>query len=105
MAQKKPRVHDWHKLKWPFTVTFLYYSLLSLFTGFSDRSAQGFAVVLITVLLIDAVAYFSYCCFLCKNEEDERRLWFVFIMAYLLATTEQLRVVWEWLSSYAAARM
>lgn len=105
MAQRKQRIHDWHKLKWPFTVSFLYYSLISLFTGISDWSAQGFAAVMVTVLLIDAVAYFSYCYFLCKNEEDERRLWFVFLMAYLLATVDQLGVVWGWLSSYAAARM
>ena len=30
---KKDRIHDWRKLKWPFTATFLYYSLLSLYTG------------------------------------------------------------------------
>ena len=28
--QKKNRVHDWHKLKWPFTVTFLYLSLIHI---------------------------------------------------------------------------
>ena len=27
---KKDRIHDWRKLKWPFTATFLYYSLRSL---------------------------------------------------------------------------
>ena len=105
MAQKKQRVHDWRKLKWPFTVTFLYYSLISLFTGTSDLGEQGFINVFLSVLVLDAVAYFSYCNFLSKNEEDERRLWFVFIMAYLLATVDQLNVVWGWLSSYAAARM
>ena len=105
MAQKKQRIHDWHKLKWPFTVTFLYYSLISLFTGVSDWSAEGFVPVLITILIIDAVAYFSYCFFLSKGEENIERLWFVFITAHLLTTTEQLRVVWGYLSSYAAARM
>ena len=105
MAQKKQRVHDWHKLKWPFTVTFLYYSLISLFTGVSDLGEEGFISVFLTVLVLDAVAYFSYCSFLSKNEEDIRRLWFVFIMTYVFATTEQLGVVWDWLSSYAAARM
>ena len=105
MAQKKQRVHDWRKLKWPFTVTFLYYSLISLFTGTSDLGEQGFINVFLSALVLDAVAYFSYCNFLSKNEEDERRLWFVFIMAYLLATVDQPNVVWGWLSSYAAARM
>ncbi len=105
MAKKQQRIHDWHKLKWPFTVTFLYYSLLSLFTGAAEMGEQGFINVFLTVLALDVVIYFSYCTFLSKNEENERRLWFVFIMAYLFATTEQLRVVWDWLSSYAAARM
>ena len=105
MAQGKRRIHDWHKLKWPFTVTFLYYSLLSLYTGVSDWSAEGFVPVLFTILIIDAVAYFSYCYFLSKGEENMERLWFVFITAYLLSTTEQLRIVWDWISSYALARM
>lgn len=105
MPQKDKRIHDWHKLKWPFTVTFLYYSLISLFTGVSEWSEMGFVYVLITVLIIDAVAYFSYCCFLSRNEEDLQKLWFVFIMIYVLATVEQLGIVWGWISDYAAARM
>ena len=34
---KKDRIHDWRKLKWPFTATFLYYSLLSLYTGTAEH--------------------------------------------------------------------
>ena len=57
---KKDRIHDWRKLKWPFTATFLYYSLLSLYTGTAEQSEQGFLVMFLTVLIVDAVAYFSY---------------------------------------------
>lgn len=67
---KKDRIHDWRKLKWPFTATFLYYSLLSLYTGTAEQSEQGFLVMFLTVLIVDAVAYFSYCYFLCKKEEN-----------------------------------
>ena len=56
---KKDRIHDWRKLKWPFTATFLYYSLLSLYTGTAEQSEQGFLVMFLTVLIVDAVAYFS----------------------------------------------
>ena len=63
MSQKKTRIHDWHNLKWPFTVTFLYYSLLSLFTGVAEWSETGFVSVLGIALLIDAVSYISYCFF------------------------------------------
>lgn len=103
MSQKKNRIHDWHNLKWPFTVTFLYYSLLSLFTGVAEWSETGFVSVLGIALLIDAVAYISYCFFLSRDREDLQKLWFVFILAYLLATTEQLGIVWQRLSDYAAA--
>ena len=105
MNQKKNRVHDWHNLKWPFTVTFLYYSLLSLFTGVAEWSDVGFVSVLGIVLIIDAVAYLSYCFFLSRDEENMQKLWFVFIIAHILTTTEQLSIVWKWLSAYAAARM
>lgn len=105
MSQKKSRVHDWHNLKWPFTVTFLYYSLLSLFTGVAEWSDVGFVSVLGIVLIIDAVAYLSYCFFLSRDEENMQKLWFVFIIAHILTTTEQLGIVWQWLSAYAAARM
>ena len=73
---KKDRIHDWRKLKWPFTATFLYYSLLSLYTGTAEQSEQGFLVMFFTVLIVDAVAYFSYCYFLCKKEENMQKLWF-----------------------------
>ena len=56
--QKKNRIHDWRKLKWPFTATFLYYAILSLVTGLADQSAEGFLAMFSVVLLIDAVAYF-----------------------------------------------
>lgn len=105
MSQKKNRIHDWHNLKWPFTVTFLYYSLLSLFTGVAEWSETGFVSVLGIALLIDAVAYISYCFFLSRDREDLQKLWFVFILAYLLTTTEQLGIVWQRLSDYAAAHM
>ena len=74
---KKDRIHDWRKIKWPFTATFLYYSLLSLYTGTAEHSEQGFLVMFLTVLIVDAVAYFSYCYFLCKKEENMQKLWFV----------------------------
>lgn len=69
---KKDRIHDWRKLKWPFTATFLYYSLLSLYTGTAEQSEQGFLVMFLTVLIVDAVAYFSYCYFLCKKRRTCR---------------------------------
>ena len=81
---KKNRIHDWRKLKWPFTVTFLYYSLLSLYTGTAEQSEDGFLTMFLTVLIVDAVAYLSYCYFLCKKEEDMSKLWFVFILAAAL---------------------
>ena len=71
---KKNRIHDWRKLKWPFTVTFLYYSLLSLYTGTAEQSEDGFLTMFLTVLIVDAVAYLSYCYFLCKKEEDMSKL-------------------------------
>ena len=55
----------------------LYYSLLSLYTGTAEQSEQGFLVMFLTVLIVDAVAYFSYCYFLCKKEENMQKLWFV----------------------------
>ena len=93
MSQKKTRIHDWHNLKWPFTVTFLYYSLLSLFTGVAEWSETGFVSVLGIALLIDAVSYLSSCFFLSRDREDLQQLWFVSILADLLPTTEQLRIL------------
>ena len=89
---KKDRIHDWRKLKWPFTATFLYYSLLSLYTGF--------LVMFLTVLIVDAVAYFSYCYFLCKKEENMQKLWFVFILAYVLISTQQLSILWQMMTAH-----
>ena len=84
---KKDRIHDWRKLKWPFTATFLYYSLLSLYTGTAEQSEQGFLVMFLTVLIVDAVAYFSSCCFLRHPEENMQRPWFVFLFASVLSST------------------
>ena len=96
---KKDRIHDWRKLKWPFTATFLYYSLLSLYTGTAEQSEQGFLVMFLTVLIVDAVAYFSYCYFLCKKEENMQKLWFVFILAYVLISTQQLSILWQMMTA------
>ena len=101
MDQKKPRVHDWRKLKWPFTATFLYYSLLSLFTGAADWSETGFYAMIVVVLIVDAVAYFCYCFFLSKNEENLQKLWFAFILAYVLVSTEQLGTLWQMMQQRA----
>ena len=93
--QKKNRVHDWRRLKWPFTATFLYYSLLSLFTGMAEQSEEGFLAMFAIVLIVDAVAYLCYCFFLSKNAENMQKLWFVFVLAYVLVTTDQLSILWQ----------
>ena len=97
---KKDRIHDWRKLKWPFTATLLYYSLLSLYTCTAEQSEQGFLVMFLTVLIVDAVAYFSYCYFLCKKEENMQKLWFVFILAYVLISTQQLSILWQMMTAH-----
>ena len=93
--QKKNRVHDWRRLKWPFTATSLYYSLLSLFTGMAEQSEEGFLAMFAIVLIVDAVAYLCYCFSLSKNEENMQKLWFVFVLAYVLVTTDQLSILWQ----------
>ena len=103
MAQKKARIHDWRKLKWPFCATFLYYSLLCLFTGSAEASEAGFLAVLIIALLIDAVAYACYLFFLSRAEENMGKLWFAFILAYALASSDKLTIVWQMLAARAAA--
>ena len=100
MNQKKPRIHDWRKAQWPFIVTFLYYSILSLYTGMAEASEEGFFAMLIVVLIVDAVAYFCYCFFLSKNEENMQRLWFVFILAHVLVSTEQLSILWQMMTAH-----
>ena len=97
---KKDRIHDWRKLKWPFPATLLYYSLLSLYTGTAEQSEQGFLVMFLTVLIVDAVAYFSYYYFLCKKEENMQKLWFVFILAYVLISTQQLSILWQMMTAH-----
>ena len=99
---KKDRIHDWRKLKWPFTVTFLYYSILSLYTGMAEQSGEGFLAMFAIVLIVDAVAYLCYCFFLSKDTEDMQKLWFVFILAYVLVSTEQLSILWQMMTTRAA---
>lgn len=103
MAQRKQRIHDWHKLKWPFCVTFIYYAVISLFTGTAEASEAGFLAVLALALLIDLFAYGCYCFFLSRDTEDMNKLWFVFILAYTLTTIDQLEILWQMLSARAAA--
>lgn len=101
MNRKKQRIHDWRKLKWPFTATFLYYSLLSLFTGAAEWSETGFYAMIVVVLIVDTVAYLGYCFFLSKNEENMQKLWFIFILAYVLVSAEQLGVLWQMMQQHA----
>ena len=96
------RVHDWRKLKWPFTATFVYYALLSLFTGRAEPGELGFVSVLLFSAAVDAFVYFCYCRFLCPNEENPRKLWYLFIMAYLVLSAPQLREVLHLLQSRLA---
>lgn len=103
MAQKKNRIHDWRKLKWPFTVSFLYYALICLLTGTAEASEIGFASVLALALIVDAFAYGCYLFFLSRYEENMNKLWFVFILAYALVSYEQLGILWQMLAARAAA--
>ena len=48
-----------------------------------------------------AVAYFCYCFFLSKNEENLQKLWFAFILAYVLVSTEQLGTLWQMMQQRA----
>ena len=82
MARNTNRIHDWRKLKWPFCVTFSYYALLCLYTG-------------------SAVAYACYLFFLSKAEENMGKLWFAFILAYVLASSDKLAIVWQMLAANA----
>ena len=101
MARNTNRIHDWRKLKWPFCVTFSYYALLCLYTGSAEASETGFLAVLITALLIDAVAYACYLFFPSKAEENMGKLWFAFILAYVLASSDKLAIVWQMLAANA----
>lgn len=101
MARNTNRIHDWRKLKWPFCVTFLYYALLCFYTGSAEASEAGFLAVLIIALLIDAVAYACYLFFLSKAEENMGKLWFAFILAYVLASSDKLAIVWQMLAANA----
>ena len=101
MARNTNRIHDWRKLKWPFCVTFSYYALLCLYTGSAEASEAGFLAVLIIALLIDAVASACYLFFLSKAEENMGKLWFAFILAYVLASSDKLAIVWQMLAANA----
>ena len=101
MARNTNRIHDWRKLKWPFCVTFSYYALLCLYTGSAEASEAGFLAVLIIALLIAAVASACYLFFLSKAEENMGKLWFAFILAYVLASSDKLAIVWQMLAANA----
>lgn len=92
---RRKRVHDWRLLKWPFTVTFVYYALLSLFTGMAEGGTDGFFTSLMVAVLIDTAAYGFYCYLLSRDRDDIHKLWFVFLMLYALVTLPQLRALWE----------
>ncbi len=101
MAQKKNRIHDWRNLKWPFTATFLYYALICLFTGTAEQNEMGFAMVLMTTLIVDAVAYACYIFFLSRWEENMPKLWFVFILAFGAVSYPELTILWEMMQQRA----
>ena len=108
MFGRRKRIHDWRKLKWPFIVTFLYYSLLHLATGLAqtgsfDEAVASFAEVLMTVLLVDAVAYTGYIFFLSRTQEDMQKLWLVFVLAYSLASYDDLMIIWHKMEEMASA--
>ena len=85
----------------PSASPFLYYALLCLYTGSAEASEAGFLAVLIIALLIDAVAYACYLFFLSKAEENMGKLWFAFILAYVLASSDKLAIVWQMLAANA----
>lgn len=101
MKEKKTRIHDWRKLKWPFTATFVVYALLCLVTGTAEQSETGFFAVLSVSLLVGAVAYACYLFCLSRQEENMGKLWFVFILAYVLVSYEQLGILWQMMTAYA----
>ena len=78
---------------------------------FSSLAPEGGVVVawsyaetiasLIIALLIDAVAYACYLFFLSKAEENMGKLWFAFILAYVLASSDKLAIVWQMLAANA----
>ena len=49
----------------------------------------------------DAVAYACYLFFLSKTEENMGKLWFAFILAYVLASSDKLAIVWQMLAANA----
>ena len=73
----------------------LFASWLKQFPGFSLFGA------LIIALLIDAVAYACYLFFLSKAEENMGKLWFAFIRAYVLSSSDKLAIVWQMLAANA----
>ena len=101
MARNTNRIHDWRKLKWPFCVTFLYYALLCLYTGSAEASEAGFHAGRILALLLRADDNACYLFFLSKAEENMGKLWFAFILAYVLASSDKLAIVWQMLAANA----
>lgn len=97
-SRKKP-LHNWRLLKWPFTVTFLYFSLLSLLTGASEAGEAGFFGVLGLALICDALIYLLYCRFLSRDRDDTRKLWAVFFLFYGILTIPQLQTLWSMLKT------
>ena len=61
----------------------------------AEQSEEGFLAMFAIVLIVDAVAYLCYCFSLSKNEENMQKLWFVFVLAYVLVTTDQLSILWQ----------
>ena len=96
---KKDRIHDWRKLKWPFTATFLYYSLLSLYTGTAEQSEQGFRHVPHGFDRGRRGVFFLLL-FPLQKEENMQKLWFVFILAYVLISTQQLSILWQMMTAH-----
>ena len=92
MKPKRNRIHNWKKLEWPFTISFLYYSLLSFYTG-SASGTDGFLRVLFTVLAVDAFVYLCYCYILSPREEDTHKLHLVFFLAYSFLSYDMLSSV------------
>ena len=101
MQNGKKRVHNWRLFKWPFTVTFCYYALLSLLTGYSGAGEIGFVAVLALALGLDAVLYAFYCFLLSRDRDDINKLWAVFILFYGLLTIPQLQTLWEMMKARA----
>ncbi len=92
--------HNLKKVQYPATAGFVYYAVISLFTGVSDPSPEGFLSVAIVSLVISVVAYISYRYFLSRDGEDMQKMWFVFVLAYLVMSSQQLMIAWEYIVAH-----